>query len=78
MKQAGAPAVPMGVVGPDGKTAMDDQVIGLGGQVHHHMGEHEEDGSYLELLQSAVGSIHTPGGMPNYRDGIDPARRPNM
>lgn len=71
----------MTVVGPDGKAASEEHVMALqGGQVHqhHHMGEHEEDGSYLELLQSAVGNIHTPGGMPNYRDGIDPTRRPNM
>lgn len=81
VKQGGAqPPVSMGVA-PDGKT-MQEQVMALQGThqvpIGHHMGEHEEDGSYLELLQSAVGSIHTSGPLPTYRDGIDPAHRPNM
>lgn len=64
----------MAVVGADGKASVEDSVMAMhGGQVPH-MGEHEEDGSYLELLQSAVGSIHTSGAVPNYRDGP----RPNM
>jgi hypothetical protein len=82
MKQGGVPpSVPIGA-GPDGKSAMQDHVMALHSAHHvHHMGEHEEDGSYLELLQNAVGSITTgsAGHLPNFRDGIsDPAHRSNM
>jgi hypothetical protein len=39
-----------------------------------HMGEHEEDGSYLEMLQSAMTNF------PHRDDSHipDPARRPNI
>jgi hypothetical protein len=82
MKQGGVPpSVPMGV-GADGKSAMQDHVMALHSAHHvHHLGDHEEDGSYLELLQNAVGSIATGSGghLQNFRDGItDSSHRPNM
>lgn len=70
----GAPAVPLAPGAPEtGKSTVEEQVMAL--QAHGqpvHMGEHEEDGSYLEMLQSAMTNFSRDDSH------IDPARRPNI